>query len=144
MQQAQHEMLRAQQESINDLKKMMTLLLEKSKKALKTRKAKASSSKRKGKKEGENSTFEPSDGNMNNFEYENPESSSEESEDSETEDTHAKRSEIEKHFETFANRSRLQEVGVVRPYPMEKDIAPYPPRFKAPTLHTFDGKGSPN
>ena len=36
MQQAQHEMLRAQQESISDLKKMMTLLLEKSKKAPKT------------------------------------------------------------------------------------------------------------
>ena len=32
----------------------------------------------------------------------------------------------------------------VRPYPVEWDAAPYPPRFKALTLHTFDGKGSPN
>jgi len=34
--------------------------------------------------------------------------------------------------------------GVVRPYPAEWDMTPYPPKFKAPTLRTFDGKGSPN
>jgi len=33
---------------------------------------------------------------------------------------------------------------VVKPYPVEWDIAPYPPKFKAPSLHTFDGTGSPN
>ena len=38
----------------------------------------------------------------------------------------------------------IQEVGVVRPSPVEWDVALYPPRFKAPTLHTFDSKGSPN
>jgi len=26
----------------------------------------------------------------------------------------------------------------------EWDTAPYPPKFKASTLHTFDDKGSPN
>ena len=29
-------------------------------------------------------------------------------------------------------------------YPAEWDTTPYPPKFKAPTLHNFDGKGSPN
>jgi len=35
-------------------------------------------------------------------------------------------------------------VGIVRPYAAEWDTTPYPPKFKASTLHTFDGKGSPN
>ena len=124
----------------------MTLLLERLKKAPKTPKAKAAPSKSKGKeKEGKNSTSEPSDWNENNFEYENLESSSEESQNSETEDTDAKRmSKIEKHLEAIANQSKLQEIGVVRPYPEEWDDAPYPLRFKAPTPHTFDGKGLPN
>jgi len=33
---------------------------------------------------------------------------------------------------------------VVRSYPAEWDLIPYPPKFKALTLHAFDGKGSPN
>ena len=33
---------------------------------------------------------------------------------------------------------------MVRPYPVEWDAAPYPPRFKALTLHAFDGKCLPN
>jgi len=52
--------------------------------------------------------------------------------------------ELENRLEAIAYRGDLQEVGVVRPYPIVWDAAPYPPRFKAPTLHTFDGKGSPN
>ena len=35
-------------------------------------------------------------------------------------------------------------MGIIRPYPAEWDTAPYPPKFKALTLHTFKGKGSPN
>ena len=35
-------------------------------------------------------------------------------------------------------------MGVVRPYPVEWDAVPYPPKFKELTLYTFDGKGSPN
>ena len=78
MQRAQHEILRAQKESINDLKKMMTFLLDKQKKKTKSSKTKTSSSKIKDKeKKGENSTSELSDGNENNFGYRNPESSSE-------------------------------------------------------------------
>ena len=79
VQQAQHEMLRAQQESVNDLKKMMTLLLDKQKKKTKSPKTKSSSSKSKGKeKKGENSTSEQFDGNEDNFRFEKLESSSEE------------------------------------------------------------------
>jgi len=33
---------------------------------------------------------------------------------------------------------------VVRLYPVEWDSTPYPPCFKAPNLHAFDSKGSPN
>ena len=75
----------------------------------------------------------------------NLESSSEEQENSEYKDNHAKRmSELEKCLEAIANRSELQEVEVVRSYPVEWDATPYPPRFKASTLHTFDGKGPQN
>jgi len=33
---------------------------------------------------------------------------------------------------------------VIRSYPTEWDLVPYPHKFKAPTLQAFDGKGSPN
>jgi len=70
-------MLQAQQESINDLKKMIALLLKKPRKKTKSLKTKASSCKSKGKEKGdENFISEHSDGNENNFGYENPESSS--------------------------------------------------------------------
>jgi len=29
-------------------------------------------------------------------------------------------------------------------YPLEWDLVPYPPKFKPPTLHTYDGKSSPS
>jgi len=44
----------------------------------------------------------------------------------------------------ISNRSNLQEVRVVRLYPVEWDSAPYPPRFEAPNLHALNGKGSSN
>jgi len=44
----------------------------------------------------------------------------------------------------WRHRCKLQEVGVVRSYPIEWDSILYPPRFKAPTLQAFNGKGSPN
>ena len=70
-------MLQAQHEFINDLKKMIALLLKKLKKKTKCPKTKAYSRKSKSKKkEGENSISKHSDGNENNFRYENPESSS--------------------------------------------------------------------
>jgi len=141
VQQVQHEMLQAQQESINDLKKMIALLLKKSKKKAKNPKTKSSSCKSKSKEEDENSTSEHSDGNENNFGYENLEFSFKELENSE--DNHAKKmNELEKRLEAISNRSNLQEV-VVRPYLIEWDSTPYHLRFKAPNLHAFEGKGSP-
>ena len=50
VQQGQHEMFQAQQESINGLKKMMTLFLDKKQKKTKSSKTKASSRKSKDKK----------------------------------------------------------------------------------------------
>ena len=35
-------------------------------------------------------------------------------------------------------------MGIIQSYPVEWDTGPYPLKFKAPTLHTFDGKRSPN
>ena len=51
---------------------------------------------------------------------------------------------LEKYLEAISNQCNLQEVGVVRPYPVEWASAPYPPWFKAPNLHAFDDKGSSN
>jgi len=47
-------------------------------------------------------------------------------------------------MEAFTNWKGLQEAWVVRSYPAEWDLILYPPKFKAPTLQAFDGKGSPN
>ena len=87
-------------------------------------KTKASSHKSKSKeKEDENSTSEHSDGNENNFGYENPEFSSSE-EPKNSEDNHAKKmNELEQRLEAISNRSNLQELRVVRPYPVEWDSA---------------------
>jgi len=76
---------------------------------------------------------------------ESSKSSSEEGGNPEDGSTHSKRmNKLEQRLEALTNRKGLQEVGVVRPYPTEWDLVPYPPKFKAPTLQVFDGKGSPN
>ena len=63
-------------------------------------------------------------------------------ENSKAEDSHVKRmSELEKYLEAIANQRGLQEVGLVRPYPVEWDATL---RFRESTLHTFDCKGSSN
>jgi len=53
-------------------------------------------------------------------------------------------SKLEQRLEALANRDGLQDVGIVRPYPAKWDTTPCPFKFKVSTLHTFDGKGSPN
>ena len=58
---------------------------------------------------------------------------------------HSKRmSQLEQRLEALTNRKGLLEAGVVRPYPVEWDFVPYPPKFKTLTLQAFDGKGSLN
>ena len=70
--------------------------------------------------------------------------SSEEKGNSENMSTYSKRmSKLEQRLEALS-RKGLQQVGVVRPYPAEWDPIPNPPKFKAPILPAFDGKGSPN
>ena len=51
---------------------------------------------------------------------------------------------LEKHLEALTNQKGLQEAGVVRSYPAEWDLVPYPLKFKALTLQAFDGKRSLN
>jgi len=48
------------------------------------------------------------------------------------------------HIASLTQRDELKKVGMTRPYPLEWDSVPYPSKFKSPTLHTYDGKGSPN
>ena len=72
-------------------------------------------------------------------------SSSQEKDDQDQGKVYSKRmNQLEQRLEALTNRKGLQEAGVVRPYPAKWDLVPYPPKFKAPTLQAFDGKGSPN
>jgi len=137
VQKEQLEMIRAQQESIDSLKQMLAQLLED--------RRKSPSRKSKGKrKEGESSS------SAHPEEKEQPTSSSSKSssqgkDDRDHKKVHSKRmSRWERRLEALTNRKGLQEAGVVRPYPAEWDLVPYPPKFKAPTLQAFDGKESPN
>lgn len=51
--------------------------------------------------------------------------------------------ELESFLNAIANRE-LKEEGVVLSYPAEWDAIPYPHKFMASILYTFDGNGSPN
>ena len=51
---------------------------------------------------------------------------------------------IQAQIASLTQRDELKKVGTVHPYPLEWDSVPYPPKFKPPTLHTYDGKSSPN
>ena len=51
---------------------------------------------------------------------------------------------IRAQLASLTQREGLKKVGVTRPYPVEWDLVPYPHKFKPPTLHAYDGKGSPN
>ena len=95
-------------------------------------------------REGESSSSEPSE-EARQSAADSPKSTSQVKGDQDQGKAHAKRmSQLERRLEALTNRKDLQEVGVVRPYPAEWDLVPYPPKFKAPTLQAFDGKGSPN
>jgi len=96
----------------------------------------------------QNERESPSSANTENDEHSNSKpfkSSSGEEDNSENKRRHSKRiSQLEQRLEALTNRDGLQDVGIVRPYTAEWDTAPYPSKFKALTLHTFDGKRSPN
>ena len=122
-------------------------MLEKPKKKSKSSRPGTSSSKHsksKGKNK-EGSTSEKID-DGNNFNYEISKSSSEDEENSEKEvDRPIKMmNELENRLKAIEHRDNLQEVGVVRLYLVEWDTSPYPLKFMALTLQTFDGKGFPN
>ncbi|MBZ2164411.1 hypothetical protein, partial [Alteromonas stellipolaris] len=48
---------------------------------------------------------------------------------------------IQAQIASLSQRDDLKRVGMTR---FEWDSVPYPPKFKPPTLHSYDGKGSPN
>ena len=41
---------------------------------------------------------------------------------------------------SLIQRNEVKKVGMTRPYPLEWVLVPYPPKFKLPTLHTYNGK----
>ena len=137
VQKEQLDMILAQRESIDSLKQMLAQLLED--------RRKSPSKKSKGKrKEGESSSFEHSE-KKGQPTSSLSEASSPGKDDQNHERGHSKRmSQLERRLEALTNHKGLQEAGVVRPYPAEWDLVPYPFKFKAPTLQAFDGKGSPN
>jgi len=47
-------------------------------------------------------------------------------------------------FTSLSQRDELKKAGMTHPYPLEWDSVLYPPKFKPHTLHTYDGKSSPN
>jgi len=106
VQREQQDMLRVQQESSNDLKKMIALLLDKKKsKGSKTR---ASSSKSKRKQKEDESSPSEKTKNDDNSNFEPPKSSSEEEGNSKNGDNHFRRmNELEKGLGTIANRCNL-------------------------------------
>jgi len=106
---------------------------------------KTSSKKSKDKrKEGESSSYV----HIEEKEQSNSESSKSSSKEKGNPDhgsIHSKRmSQLEQRLKALTNWKGLQEAGVIRLYPAEWDLVPYPPKFKAPTLQAFDDKGSLN
>ena len=51
---------------------------------------------------------------------------------------------IQAQMASLSQQDELKKVGMTSPYPLEWDSVPYPPKFKQLTLHTYDGKSSPN
>ena len=51
---------------------------------------------------------------------------------------------IQAQIASLPQRDELKKVGMMRSYSLEWDSVPYPPKFKPSTLHTYDGKSSPN
>jgi len=51
---------------------------------------------------------------------------------------------IQAQIASLAQRDELKKASMTRPYPLEWDSVLYPPIFKPPTLHTYDGKSSPS
>jgi len=51
---------------------------------------------------------------------------------------------IQTQIASLAQRDELNKVGMTHPYPLEWDLVLYPPKFKPPMLHTYDGKSSSN
>nr|ABD63158.1 hypothetical protein 20.t00010 [Asparagus officinalis] len=128
-----HVMLQAQQETLLQLKDMLAQLL--------AEKGQKPESSRRTTSKGKQKATEHSDRETHHL------GSSSEGEREMEKELHpqsTKVDELKARLNAIANRSELREEGVVRPYPAEWDTAPYPPKFKAPTLQPFDGTGSPN
>ena len=51
---------------------------------------------------------------------------------------------IQAQIASLAQSDELKKVGMMRLYPLGWDSVPYPPKFKLPMLHTYDGKSSVN
>ena len=50
---------------------------------------------------------------------------------------------IQAQIASLAQRDELNKAGMT-PYPLKWDSMPYSPKYKPPTLHTYNGKSSQN
>ena len=50
---------------------------------------------------------------------------------------------IQAQIVSLTQRDELKKVGMTRPYPLEWDSAPYPPKFKPLTLHSMMARDRP-
>lgn len=136
---AQQAAIIAQQETINTMKSMLDQVLRKKKKT------EGSGHKPRSRKKKEMKPT-PETSEAEREAHISSEASPESSGETSFSDSHPHR----KRFDDFQNQldalkvqKDLAEQGVVRPYPIEWDSVPYPPKFKLTSLTSFDGKGSP-
>ena len=51
---------------------------------------------------------------------------------------------IQAQIASLDKRDKVKKMGMTRPYTLKWDSVLYPPKFKPPTLHSYDDKSSPN
>ena len=51
---------------------------------------------------------------------------------------------IQAQISSLSQRDELKKVGMTRPYLLDWDSVPYPPKLTPPTLHMYNDESSPN
>ena len=119
MMEAQEQTFRAQQEALDNIQQMLALLLT-------------------------NRNTNDTGSNHNNDEHNDDERlKTEKSKENSSSDVEIIKG-IQAQIASLAQRDELKKMGMTRLYQLEWHSVPYPPKFKSPMLHTYDGKGSPN
>ena len=116
---AQEQTSKAQQEALDNIQQMLAQLLT-------------------------NRNKNDSGSNHNEEEYNDDEQpNTEKSKENSSVDAEVLRG-IQAQIASLTQRDELKKIEAVRPYPLEWNSVSYPPKFKPPTLHSYDDKSSPN